>query len=580
MCLMSLKFPFPGLALSVVIAAALLFAAAPVEAAAAKGKKKPAAKPAATKSAKSSARSKAAPAKGRKGREEAAARKGSKRETRAARARDARRERASKNDRRASKNDRRSRAQERASKNDRRAGKDPRKMSKRERLAEARREAERRRREAAERARQIAIARAIAAARIRAFNQGLRDETVNNIMKDETTGEDMEVRSVAVRALGEKAGTVVVMNPKTGRVYTVVNQEWGLRRGFKPCSTIKLVTGLAGLNESVIDPVQTVNIGTGSFSLDLTDSLALSNNGYFQRVGGQVGFDKMMSYAREMGLGQPTGINHKFESPGKLPVFKEGFGVNRMSSHGDDIEVTAVQLANMASAIANGGKLLVPHLPRTPEENVRFKPVVKRDLNISHDHLRRVVPGMIGAVNYGTARRSAAPTMTVAGKTGSCIEQSDSRPWLGLFTSYAPVHDPQLAVAVILRGTNARGKWAAAVAGEIYRNLSHRFGPRPGQSPGLLANDSLVPARPKVDARLAAEASDEEKEDEEAEKAREAQDAYVVSEAGVDAQSQSNTTNAPTLQRTVRSVPRSTTVEPAPQPAPGAERPRRVHEKP
>jgi hypothetical protein len=71
------------------------------------------------------------------------------------------------------------------------------------------------------------------------------------------------------------------MNPKTGQVYTVVNQDWGLRRGFKPCSTIKLVTGLAGLNEHVIDPVQTVNIGTSSFSLDLTDSLAYSNNGYY-----------------------------------------------------------------------------------------------------------------------------------------------------------------------------------------------------------------------------------------------------------------------------------------------------------
>ena len=571
---MSLKFPFPGLAAFCL--AAIIFIAAPAASAAAKGsKKKPAAKAAA---AKSSAKAKPA-AKGKRGREEAASRKGSKKESRAAAGRkDARRERASKNDRRSR------REEARAAKNDRRA-KDSRKMSKRERIAEARREAERRRREAAERARQLAIARAIAAARIRAFNQALRDETVNNIMKDETTGEDMEVRNVAVRALGEKAGTVVVMNPKTGQVYTVVNQDWALRRGFKPCSTIKLVTGLAGLTESVIDPVQTVNIGTSSFSLDLTDSLALSNNGYFQRVGGQVGFDKMMEYSRRMGLGQPTGINHKFESPGKLPVFKEGFGVNRMSSHGDDIEVTAVQLANMASAIANGGKLLVPHLPRTPEENVRFRPEVKRELDIPQDHLRRVIPGMVGAVNYGTARRSAAPTMTVAGKTGSCIEQSSSRPWLGLFASYAPVHDPQLAVAVILRGTNARGKWAAAVAGEIYRNLSHRFGPRPGTAP-MLATDILAP-RPKVDARVAAEASDEEKEDEEAEKAQEAretQDAYVVSESATEGQSgATNATAAPTLQRTVRSVPRlAPSAKPTPElkAAPGSERPRRVSDRP
>ncbi|HEV3470840.1 MAG TPA: penicillin-binding transpeptidase domain-containing protein [Pyrinomonadaceae bacterium] len=567
---MSLKFPVSSLYAFVI--SAVILCAAP---ATAKGPKKAPAKkaPAKAAAAKSSA-------KGKKGREAASSRKAAppKRETRASRREREREARASKNDRRSR------REEERASAKDRRA-KDPKKMSKRERLAEARREAERRRREAAERARQLAIARAIAAARIRAFNQALRDETVNNIMKDETTGEDMEIRRVAVRALGERAGTVVVMDPKTGRVYTVVNQDWALRRGFKPCSTIKLVTGLAGLNEKVIDPVQTVNIGTASFSLDLTDSLALSNNGYFQRVGGQVGFEKMMEYSRKLGLGQPTGINHPFESPGRLPVFKEGFGVNRMSSHGDDIEVTAVQLANMASTIANGGKLLVPHLPRTPEENVRFKREVKREIDIPQEHMRRVVPGMIGAVTYGTARRSSAPTMTVAGKTGSCIEQSSSRPWVGLFTSYAPVHDPQLAVAVILRGTNARGKWAAAVAGEIYRGLSHRFGPRPGAQP-MLAGD-ILPARPKIDARTAAAASDEEREGEEAEKAQDTSDAYVVSEAGQADQPTRGAAGQPVLQKTVKTVPRpapdappTAAPSPAPQATPPAERPRRVTQQP
>lgn len=566
---MTLKFPFPGLAAFVITA--VIFCTTPAAGAAAKGSKKAPAKAAAAKSA----------TKSKRGREQAAARKapaakkGAQRETRAAR-----RERATKNDARNSRSERADRRSRQDRREERRAagerrGKDSGKMSKRARLAEARREAERRRREAAERARQIAIARAIAAARVRAANQALRDETVNNIMKDETTGEDLEIRRVAVKALGEKAGTVVVMDPKSGRVYTVVNQDWGVRRGFKPCSTIKLVTGLAGLTESVIDPVQTVNIGTGSFRLDLTDSLALSNNGYFQRVGGQVGFEKMMAYSRKLGLGQPTGINHPFESPGRLPVFKQGFALNRMSSHGDDIEVTAVQLANMASAIANGGKLLVPHLPRTPEENDRFKREVKREIDIPQDHVRRVIPGMIGAVTYGTARRSAAPTMTIAGKTGSCIGQGT---WVGLFTSYAPVHDPQLAVAVITRGSSARGKWSAAVAGEIYRNLSHRFGPRPGAAP-VLANDILAP-RPKVDARTAAEVSDEEKEDEEAEKA---QDAYVLSESAVGAQTDA-AAGQPALQRTVKSVPRPapSAVPAAPEfkPVSPAGRPRRVTEQP
>lgn len=517
---------------------------------------------------------------------ESAKSRASKKETRASK----KKEVASKSDRRSSKKEAASKKSRRERDDDQKASKagrkDARNMSKRERLREARREAERRRREAAERARLAAIARAQAIARQRAADQALRDETAENILKDETTGEDPEVRRAALEALGDKAGTVVVMNPQTGQVYTVVNQNWGLRRGFKPCSTIKLVTGLAGLNERVIDPVQTVNIGTGSFSLDLTDSLALSNNGYFQRVGGEVGFEKMMEYSRKLGLGQPTGINHHFESPGRLPVFKEGWAVNKMSSHGEDIEVTAIQLANMASAIANGGKLLVPHLPRTPVEAVRFKTEVKREVDIPQDHLRRVVPGMIGAVNYGTAKRAYDPLQTVAGKTGSCIENGS---WVGLFASYAPVHDPQLAVAVIMRGSGARGKYAAAVAGDIYRRLNHRFGTRPGVKPGL-ASDMLAP-RPKIDLRKAAEVSDEEKDDAET---IDTSDAYVVSEAdesrgASNAQTNGQTNGQTNLQKTGKTFPRPVSnAAPAQQPvvAPRqqnetpAERPRRVGDQP
>jgi len=558
---MTPKFRFPrvALALSVII----LFAAASAQAAA----KKPAKKAAAKAAAKSPAKSK------RGGRETASSRKES-RSSKRERAAEARGGRNSKSER-AERKGKKGRAEERAS------ARDSRKMGKRERIAAARREAERRRREAAERARQIALA----IARRRAADQALKDEAAANIARDETTGEDLAVRRAALDALGDRAGTVVVMNPKTGQVYTVVNQDWGLRRGFKPCSTIKLVTGLAGLNEHVIDPVQTVNIGTSSFSLDLTDSLAYSNNGYFQRVGGQVGFPKMMEYAKKLGLGEPTGINHPFESPGRLPVFKDGYAVNHMSSHGDDIEVTAIQLARMASAIGNGGKLLIPHLPRTPEENVKFKREVKRDVDIPEDNLRRMMPGMIGAVSYGTARRAAAPTFTIAGKTGTCTGQGSK---LGLFTSYGPVGDPNLAVSVILRNSGAGGKWAAAVAGDVYRRLAFdaRFAPKPGSQP-MLANDMLAP-RPHIDPRKAAEVSDEEREDEATEANKAGEDAFVVSEAGQDASGTG--AQRPAVQKTGKfgdrpaatptpAAPRTNTVAPAPA-TNGTERPRRVSDRP
>src|SRR5438876_1760533 len=346
------------------------------------------------------------------------------------------------------------------------------KLSKRELAAEIRKFQSKHRRDLEEARRRAEAARQAAIARQRALDDGLRNEVQANIGRDSTVGEDLEVRNAAIAALGNHAGTVVVMDPKSGRVYTVVNQEWALRRGFKPCSTIKLVTGVAGLCEKVIQPIETVSDG-GNYKIDLTDALAYSNNSYFQHVGGQVGFDKMVSYARELGLGEKTGINYANESPGRVPLFKSGYAVNHMSSHGDDFEVTAIQLAALVSAMSNGGKLLVPHLPRNLDENTQFKSEVRRRINIDSEIWKRMVPGMIGAVNYGSGKKAYRPEQTVAGKTGTCIGQGA---WLGLFTSYAPVVNPRLAVVVITRGTDAHRHLPAAIAGNIYRALSPRFG--------------------------------------------------------------------------------------------------------
>ena len=314
--------------------------------------------------------------------------------------------------------------------------------------------------------------RQAAIAHQRALDGAMRNEVQSMIARDDIRGEDSDVRRIAVNALGNHAGTVVVMDPNTGRVYTIVNQEWALRRGFKPCSTIKLVTGVAGLNEGVIDPVDTTKI-SGAYHINLTDALAYSNNTYFQQVGGRVGFEKMVSYARQLGLGQKTGINSPNEFAGSLPLFKSGFVVNHMSSLGDNCQVTALQLATLVSAMANGGKLLAPYVPHSTQEEAKLNSRVRRQLNIDPGTLTQMVPGMVGSVNYGSGRRAYNPQETVAGKTGTCIGQGG---WVGLFTSYAPLANPRLAVVVIAQGTDAHGHFPAAVAGQIYRDLSGRFG--------------------------------------------------------------------------------------------------------
>ena len=75
----------------------------------------------------------------------------------------------------------------------------------------------------------------------------LKQTTSKNIAEDDLTGEDRVIRAAALEALGTAAGTVVVMNAQTGRVYSIVNQDWAISRGFKPCSTIKLVTAVGGV---------------------------------------------------------------------------------------------------------------------------------------------------------------------------------------------------------------------------------------------------------------------------------------------------------------------------------------------
>ena len=432
-----------------------------------------------------------------------------------------------------------------------------RKLTARERAAEMRAIAGRNRRALLEARRRAEAARRAAIARQMAIDKAMRDEVQSFIAKDDLAGEDAEVRRVAVNALGQHAGTVVVMDPLTGRVYSIVNQEWALRRGFKPCSTIKLVTGVAGLSENAVPLFDTANDG---FRLDLTSALAHSDNPFFQQVGARIGGEKMVKYARELGLGEKTGINVPFEFPGKLPEVKPDVVERRMFSHADGFEVTPLQLGTLVSAMANGGKLLVPQIAHTQKELNKMSPKVRRQLDITTEVWQRMVPGMVGAVNYGSGRRAYDPAQTVAGKTGTCIGQGG---WVGLFTSYAPLANPRLAVVVIAQGTDARRHFPAAVAGEIYRQLNHRFGTA-------------------INLQVASTLDDEEKEvaDSEADAENGEADATTGTQATTapvpDASKPATTTSEP--RSTVKRVLMPLEKKPvdAPKTAPAEQRPRRI----
>lgn len=351
------------------------------------------------------------------------------------------------------------------------------------------------------RRRELARLAAIRAARIRAIHAhdaALRNGAAANILSDDTTGEDMIVRQASIDALGGKAGAVVVMDATNGRVYSIVNQKMALGTPVKPCSTVKPIIGLAALHENVFDPNSEVNFGGGS--LYLTDAVARSNNPFFQTLGRRLGYEKVVRYAQNFGFGQTTGVNLPGEDPGYLPEQGEQ-ETGHMSSHGDGFGITTLQLASFTAAIANGGNLYVPRVPKTPEDAVKFKAQLRRKIDMTPEDRMRMLAGMAGTVNYGTGKAAFDPVGQVAGKTGTCTDKDK----LGLFTSFSSVDNPKLVVTVVTTGLGVAGKNAADIAGKVYRSISYRF-LRDQQIPSVLTSAGVVaptatPTMPNITAK-------------------------------------------------------------------------------
>jgi penicillin-binding protein 2 len=294
---------------------------------------------------------------------------------------------------------------------------------------------------------------------------------------DNVDGEDLEIRRAAVDAIGAMNGSVVVVDPTSGRVLTMVNQKLALKSGFTPCSTIKLVTSLAALTENIVGRDTPVPISRNS-RFNLTTAIAHSNNQYFSILGNRLGFERVTHYAHMLGLGELAGLDIAGEQPGSVAAEPpKGGGVGMMTSFGEGFLVTPLELAGMVSAIANGGTLYYLQYPRTPEEVEHFQPRVKRTLEIAPNGIADIKLGMRGAVDYGTARRAnyaAVASEPILGKTGTCTDFRVST-HMGWFGSFNEVDHHQLVVVVMLTGTKTvNGPVASGVAGAVYRKLSEQ----------------------------------------------------------------------------------------------------------
>lgn len=263
------------------------------------------------------------------------------------------------------------------------------------------------------------------------------------------------VQAAAERALGRRPGAVVVLDIEAGRVIAVVSPRVAAGRAFPVGSVFKLVVARAALNRGVADPGEKIVcrnvfgfggqrlrccVSGGHGGLDLVGALAHSCNVHFYHLARRLGAAAILSQARAIGFGQPTGLLEGDEAAGSVPRTVSPDELPLLGI-GDvpGLTATVVQMARLAAAIASDRESAAGRV------------------------LQRA---MILAVAEGTAREAAVEGLTVAGKTGSPTRPTGQGTY-AWFVGFAPAERPKIAVAVLVLEGHG-GDSAAPVAGKIF----------------------------------------------------------------------------------------------------------------
>jgi cell division protein FtsI/penicillin-binding protein 2 len=190
-------------------------------------------------------------------------------------------------------------------------------------------------------------------------------------------------------------------------------------------------------------------------------------------MGEELGFERVEHYAKLFGLGEKAGYEIAGEKPGTLTSVTPPEGVGMMTSFGSGIRLTPLELASVVSTVATGGTMYYLQYPQSKAQLDNFQPRIKRSLDIAN-LVPSVRPGMMGAVEYGTARRANFnPDEPIFGKTGTCTDTVNPGVHLGWFGSFSEVGKNKVVVVVLLTGgRGVSGPVASGIAGQVYRNLA------------------------------------------------------------------------------------------------------------
>ena len=348
------------------------------------------------------------------------------------------------------------------------------------------------------------------------------------------------------------SGSVVVMKVHTGEIIAIVSKpsfdanlfaagiskdDWrslvqdelhplqnrSINGQYPPGSTYKIVTALAALEEGVITPEATVycpghfKLGRGRYrcwkrgghgSVNLHDALVQSCDVYFYTVGYRLGIDKLAEYAKNLGLGDYTGIQLIGEKRGLIPSMEwklssrkepwlPGETISASIGQGYNL-VTPIQQAKMMATVANGGVLLKPYLVKKimdPDGKVikEFHPKIENKINFHPENLRLIREALLDVVNgtRGTGRNARLKDIQVSGKTGTAqvvklkvteeVESEEDIPYQfrdhAWFVSFAPFDKPDIAVAVLVEHGGHGGASAAPLSKKVMETYFKYYPP-------------------------------------------------------------------------------------------------------
>ena len=337
---------------------------------------------------------------------------------------------------------------------------------------------------------------------------------------------DRDLEALAEKRLKETEhpGAAVVLNPQTGELLVLASSPGydpnsflpsgnsedrtrllndpdlplynrAIQALYPPGSTFKIVSSMADLEEGAIDPDQKIEC-TGSFTLGLEKrifhcwklkghgwlnfhrALAESCDVYFYQAGIKLGPTLIEKYAKAVGLGQASGADLPSEKKGLLPLawktkmgqhWQGGDTLNYAIGQGA-LQVTPLQMANVAALVANRGVLYQPYLAsesrRFGEESERLmSPHELLHINLSRNTWKLLCDALEEVVSAGTGVAAQLPGISVAGKTGTAqATKGKEHAW---FVAYAPTDKPRIACSVLVEHGGHGGAVAAPIAHDL-----------------------------------------------------------------------------------------------------------------